>query len=182
MARGIFKIITAALAVSAAVSAAQASGFSRGSADTDILFEEGNFNIRSGVTYVSPTRKFSSHQGNPALVGTDYTDGYAIFSGAIKLNLNDDFRCAGSFSQPYGGSVSYDALTGTIAGGPGKLSENFSVNEWGLTCASLKFGWIRRARGRFRPAPRSGGSGRAAARSFSGGRSPDPSDTAAADP
>lgn len=135
MARGIFKIITAALAVSAAVSAAHASGFSRGSADTDILFEEGNFNMRAGVTFVSPTRKFTSHQGNPGLVGTDYTDAYAIFSGAIKLDVTDDLRCAGTFSQPYGGSASFNAPTGTIAGGPGKLTENFTINEFGLTCA-----------------------------------------------
>ena len=135
MARGIFKLTSALLALSACVSAAQASGFSRGSADTDILFEEGNFNLRSGVTYVSPTRKFATHQGNPALVGTDYADGYAIFSGAVKLNVTDDLRCAGTFSQPYGGSASFNAPTGTIAGGPGKLTETFTINEWGLTCA-----------------------------------------------
>jgi long-chain fatty acid transport protein len=134
MARGILKLAAALLAVTTSISAAQAGGFSRGSADTDILFEEANFNLRAGVTYVSPTRKFTSHQGNPALVGTNYTDPYAIFSGAIKLNVVDDLRCAGTFSQPYGGSASFDAPTGTIAGGPGKLSENFTINEIGLTC------------------------------------------------
>jgi long-chain fatty acid transport protein len=135
MARGILKITSALLALSASIGAAQAGGFSRGSADTDVLFEEGNFNIRSGVTYVSPTRKFTSHQGNPALVGKDYADSYAFFSGAAKLNITDDLRCAGTFSQPYGGSASFDATTGTIAGGPGKLTENFTINEIGVTCA-----------------------------------------------
>ena len=43
----------------ALVGAAHAGGFARGSADTDILFDDGNFNMRAGVTYVSPRREFS---------------------------------------------------------------------------------------------------------------------------
>ena len=39
-----------------AVGTAAAGGFSRGTADTDILFEQGNFNMRSSVTIVSPNR------------------------------------------------------------------------------------------------------------------------------
>ncbi|CAM5608048.1 hypothetical protein MAUB1S_10312 [Mycolicibacterium aubagnense] len=43
----------------AMIGTSNAGGFSRGSADTDILFEQGNFNMRSSVTYVTPTRKFN---------------------------------------------------------------------------------------------------------------------------
>ena len=128
MARGIFKIITAALAVTAAANAAQAGGFSRGTADTDLIYEDGNFNIRAGVTIVSPTRKYTIN-GVPALVGTNYTDTYVIPSAAIKLNVNDDLRCAGTFSQPYGGSTTFDVATVSK-----KLSENFTINEIGLSC------------------------------------------------
>ena len=129
MARGIFKTVAALLAVSAvSISMAQAGGFSRGTADTDILYEEGNFNIRAGATIVSPTRKYTAN-GNPALVGTDYTTTYVIPSAAIKLNISDDLRCAGTFSQPYGGSTTFAAPTTS-----GKLSENFVINEFGATC------------------------------------------------
>ena len=129
MARGILKLTTALLALSAATSAAHAGGFSRGSADTDLIYEEGNFNIRAGVTIVSPTRKFTVN-GNPALVGTNYTTTYVVPTAAIKLNVTDDLRCAGTLSQPYGGSVNYAAPTTS-----GKLSENFTINELGATCA-----------------------------------------------
>ena len=130
MARNILKISALAFLASASVlSAAQAGGFARGTADTDILFEEGNFNIRSGATYVNPTRKFTVN-ANPALVGTSYTDAYAIFSGAVKLNVNDDLRCAATFSQPYGGAVSY--VSPSLPSG--KRSENFTINEMGVTC------------------------------------------------
>ncbi|WP_260855298.1 hypothetical protein [Mesorhizobium amorphae] len=61
----------------AMIGSANAGGFSRGSADTDILFEQGNFNMRSSVTYVTPTRKFNKN-GNPKLVGTDYAEDYVI--------------------------------------------------------------------------------------------------------
>jgi long-chain fatty acid transport protein len=129
MARGILKITSALLALSVSIGAAQAGGFSRGTADTDILFEEGNFNLRAGATIVSPTRKFTVN-GNPALVGTDYASTYVVPSAAIKLNVTDDFRCAGTLSQPYGGSVDYVAPTTS-----GKLSEHFTINEIGVTCA-----------------------------------------------
>jgi long-chain fatty acid transport protein len=117
-----------ALALLASMGAAHAGGFSRGAADTDILFEEGNFNLRTGVTFVNPSRKYTANV-NPALIGTNYTDSYAIFSGAVKLNITDDLRCTTTFAEPYGGSTSYAVPTGS-----GKLKENFSILEYGLTC------------------------------------------------
>lgn len=130
MASNILKISALAFLASASVmSASQAGGFGRGSTDTDILYEEGNFNIRAGATYVNPTRKYTVN-ANPALVGTDYASAYLIPSGAVKLNINDDMRCAGTYAMPFGGQTDYAAPTP----GLGKLSEGFTINEFGLTC------------------------------------------------
>jgi long-chain fatty acid transport protein len=117
-----------ALALLASMGAAHAGGFSRGAADTDLLFEEGNFNLRTGVTFVNPTREFTAH-GNPALVGTNYADSYALFSGAVKLNITDDLRCTTTMAEVYGGDATYAAPTLS-----GKLKETFDITEYGLTC------------------------------------------------
>jgi long-chain fatty acid transport protein len=115
--------------------AAQAGGFSRGNADTDILFDDGNFNMRAGVTYVSPKREFSAvaPAANPALLGTSYTDDYVVPSAAVKLNLTENFRCAGTIVDNNGGSATY-----AVPKPSGKLSEDFTTNEKALTCG-IKF-------------------------------------------
>jgi long-chain fatty acid transport protein len=130
MANNTMKI--AALALLATTAAANAGGFSRGTADTDILYEDGNFNLRAGVTYVNPTRKITKGFAplGGSLVGTNYTDAYIIPSAAVKINLTDDARCAATLSQPYGGSTSYSVPFGTSA----KRSESFEITEYGLTC------------------------------------------------
>lgn len=130
MARNILKL--AALALLATVGTANAGGFGRGTADTDILFEEGNFNLRAGATIVSPTRKYTRAFAplGGSLVGHDYAETYTIPSAAVKLNINDDLRCAGTFTQSHGGSASWAVPYGTSA----KLSEQFVVNELGATC------------------------------------------------
>jgi long-chain fatty acid transport protein len=130
MAKNILKLT--AFALLATVSTANAGGFSRGTADTDILYEEGNFNLRAGVTYVSPTRKIAKGFAplGGSLVDTNYTDAYIVPSAAVKINLSDNARCAATLSQPYGGSVSYAVPFGTSA----KKSEQFEVTEYGLTC------------------------------------------------
>ena len=133
MARSILKISALAFLASASVvCTAQAGGFSRGAADTDLLYEEGNFNLRAGATIVNPTRKLTKALAplGGSLVGTSYTDTYVIPSAAVKVNLNDDLRCAGTLSQPYGGSTSYAVPFGTSA----KVSEKFSVTETALSC------------------------------------------------
>ena len=130
MANNVLKL--SALALLATVTTANAGGFSRGSADTDILYEDGNFNLRAGVTYVNPTRKIVKGLAplGGSLVGTNYTDPYFIPTAAVKINLTDDARCAATLSQPYGGSVTYAVPFGTSA----KRSEQFTVTEYGLTC------------------------------------------------
>jgi long-chain fatty acid transport protein len=122
----------AGLSAMAAAGVAQANGFARGTADTDILYEDGNFNFRAGATYVSPSREYTRN-GNPALVGTKYTNDYIIPSAAFKLNVVDGFRCAGSYTTPYGGDAEYAAPTVS-----GKLREEFTVSELAMTCA-VKF-------------------------------------------
>jgi len=115
------------LAMSGAV---YAGGFARGTADTDILYEEGNFNMRSSVTYVSPTRKYSSNIGNPGLVGVDYAESFAIPSAAIKLKIFDNLSCAGTLTQSYGAGAKWPTPSGTL----GKLSESFTMYEYAATC------------------------------------------------
>ncbi|HEY4193492.1 MAG TPA: outer membrane protein transport protein [Mesorhizobium sp.] len=108
--------------------AAYAGGFSRGSADTDLIYEDGNFNMRSSVTYVSPHREFSKNP-NPALVGTSYTEDYMVPSAAAKFNLTDNLRCVGTYVQNNGGSARYDFPTYS-----GKTMEEFTTYEAAGTC------------------------------------------------
>ena len=121
-----------ALALLASVGIAHAGGFSRGAADTDILFEEGNFNLRTGVAFVSPTRKFTKGFAplGGTVVGTDSYESYAVPSAAVKLNITDDMRCTTTMTDVYGGSTAYAVPYGTSA----KLSEKFTSTEFGLTC------------------------------------------------
>ncbi|MGS1096229.1 OmpP1/FadL family transporter [Aquamicrobium terrae] len=138
----------AALAAATALSllgtaAAQAGGFSRGTADTDILFEQGNFNMRTGATFVAPQRGYDTVNIAPgvSVKGTDgkYTEHYVIPSAAIKFNITDDMSCAGTYTTPFGASSVYGPqaiqaeLTFT-AGRKGTMATKFSTNEFGLTC------------------------------------------------
>lgn len=108
---------------------AHAGGFSRGSADTDILFEKSNFDLRAGVTHVVPTRKFTVHS-DPALVGKSYTSSYTVPSVAVKARLADQLACAGTYVQAHGGDTNYEGRTTA-----GKLVENMGVDEYALTCS-----------------------------------------------
>lgn len=114
----------------ALVGSVHAGGFSRGTADTDILFEDGNFNMRTSVTYVAPTRKYSVNPMNPGLIGVNYSDSYAIPSAAVKFKLTDNLSCAGTLTESYGGSATWPQSSGTL----GKLNEDFTMYEYGLTC------------------------------------------------
>jgi long-chain fatty acid transport protein len=114
----------------ALIGSVHAGGFSRGTADTDILFEDGNFNMRTSVTYVAPTRKYSVNPLNPYLVGVNYADSYAIPSAAVKFKLTDNLSCAGTMTESYGGDASWPLSSGPL----GKLAENFTMYEYGVTC------------------------------------------------
>jgi len=133
--------LLAGCATLAALGQAGAGGFTRGTADTDIIFEEGNFNMRAGVTLVSPQRGYETIT-SPLLGGTvnasdgDHVDGYAVPSMAVKFNLNDDLRCAGTYTQSFGAGAEYgpQAVTAGLIDGTGTISEEFESNEFGATC------------------------------------------------
>jgi long-chain fatty acid transport protein len=131
----ITKSLLAGTMLATMLGAAQAGGFARGTADTDILYEPGNFDMRAGVTFVNPTRKISSNAANPDLIGTSYTDSYAVPSIAFKVSITEAVACAGTYVQAYGGSVSYSVPKLPS----GKSDEQFTVDEFGATCA-LKYG------------------------------------------
>jgi long-chain fatty acid transport protein len=123
-------VVGVGLLTLAAVGAAQAGGFSRGTADTDLLFEDGNFNMRFDARVVVPSQKFSTN-ANPALVGTSFYDNYVIPSAAVKFDLSHNLRCEGTWTQNVGASVDYAAPKFPS----GKLSENFHTDEFGTACA-----------------------------------------------
>ena len=136
MSRKVFAALAGATALSfLGAAAASAGGFSRGNADTDILFEPGNFNARTSVTVVSPERKIVS---GPSNVGHDYADTYVMPSLAAKFRISDNLSCAGTVSKPYGAGSTFATprvLPGILPPGQGKLKESFSVMEYGATCA-----------------------------------------------
>lgn len=111
-----------------ATGAAHSGGFSRATADTDLIYEDGNFNMRSSVTFVAPRREFSQNP-NGNLVGTTYTESYIVPSAAIKFNLADNLRCVGTHVQNTGGSTLYDFPTST-----NKVREEFTTYESAATC------------------------------------------------
>lgn len=123
-------------------SAANAGGFSRGNADTDILYEDGNFAMRAGVTYVAPQRGYTTING-VAATDPKFTQSYAVPSGAIKLNLTDYARCAGTYTQVYGANTRYgpqaqEADRIRIMGvqtSNATSAVDLGVDEFGLTCA-----------------------------------------------
>lgn len=133
-----FKKISIALACATATAGAvQAGGFSRGTADTDILFEDGNFSMRAGAAVVAPRRGYDTIGG---VAGTDgnYSDSYVVPSAAVKLQLADRGSCAGTYTQSFGASATYgtQAITAGYADGTGTTEEGFTSNEFGLTCGA----------------------------------------------
>lgn len=123
------RLLAGSMLVAVSAVGAQAGGFSRGTADTDILYEPGNFSMRTGVTIVSPRRAFTQND-DAALVGRTYTERYVVPSFAAKMNIFEQLACAGTYVRAYGGNVDYTGRTTA-----GKLVEDFSVDEFGLTCA-----------------------------------------------
>ncbi len=109
---------------------AHAGGFSRGTAPTDLLYEDGNFDTRFDARVVVPHQTFKSSV-NPALNGTNFYDDYIIPSFGAKFNISENFRCVGTYTQNAGSDVSYEEPRYPT----GKLSESFHTDEFGATCA-----------------------------------------------
>lgn len=144
MYRGSKTVLSTIAAAAVLTTAAQAGGFSRGTADTDILYEEGNVSMRIGGAYVAPQRGYETIAGATATDG-DYTSSYFVPSAAFKLNLTDSARCAGTYTQPFGANSEYgsqaiqaginaDIADGNIFTPSGTAYTTFETNELGLTC------------------------------------------------
>lgn len=146
--------LLAGCATLATVGMATAGGYSRGTADTDLLFEEGNFNMRAGVTVVMPNRRYATvtapnngagppfppqelAAGNHSGTDSEFSEAYAIPSAAIKFDLAEDLRCVGTYTQPFGANSVYGLqaiIVGAMVDGSGTMREEFITNEFGATC------------------------------------------------
>jgi long-chain fatty acid transport protein len=132
-ARTFLKVSVSALALSVMAGSAMAGGFSRGTADTDILFEKGNVVTRMGAAIVAPTQ-------NVVVAGTEIGDPfqtYMIPNFAAKFQVTDAAACAATFTTPFGGHSDYSDTTlgrdptSTI----GAVSQDFVTSEFGATCS-----------------------------------------------
>ena len=93
MLRGSKTLLIGMAFASAFSGSAWAGGFSRGTADTDVLFEDGNFVMRAGALYVAPQRGYDAVTvAGVSTASTDgnYLDGYMVPGVALKLNLTAD--------------------------------------------------------------------------------------------
>lgn len=145
------------IAACAFVGGAQAGGFSRGEADTDILYEDGTIAGRGGVVYVMPDRAFATVDGTSSSDDA-YSDNYAIPSFAAKFRVSENFSCAITYTEPFGAASSYgdDAQDADraadqtaaasappfsfgqlplVIGGNAVIESGFDTTELGGTCA-----------------------------------------------
>ncbi|MGB3875859.1 MAG: outer membrane protein transport protein [Shinella zoogloeoides] len=138
--------ILSVAAFAAFATAAHAGGFSRGEADTDILFESGDFIFRSGATYISPRRKFATIAGAQGTDGV-FTNDYWIPNIAAKIGVSENFACALTYTQPFGGDADYGkaARMAIVLANLANSTQNapygekgFDTNEYGATC-DVKF-------------------------------------------
>ena len=138
------KTITAGLlATTLMTTAAYAGGFSRGSADLDGLYGSEYRNdpviADMGVTFVSPGRSYESVTGVKIVGGVptpftqgpvEYGDDFVVPYASVGVQLSDNARCVGSYSQPYGGDSTYEGdITFFIK------SQTIDTFELGATCS-----------------------------------------------
>ncbi|MBB3999118.1 long-chain fatty acid transporter [Aureimonas pseudogalii] len=126
-----------ALAMLAGWAPAQAGGFQRGTADTDVLYDKGTMTTRLGFTYVDPQRGFDSVNGVRGDYGT-YTGTYRIPSAAVKFG-NDTGACVGNFVEAFAAEGDYSNLPGgaqpaPFPGGSRVRDLEFQSNEVSATC------------------------------------------------
>jgi long-chain fatty acid transport protein len=136
--------LVAIVAAGVSAGSAFAGGFSRGQANTDILFEEGTANVNAGFFYVSPQVTYSTIGGAKA---TDprFTGDYWIPNIAVKARFADPFACALTYTQSFGGTTNYGTQAQAAQVGSKTYSKDFVSNEYGATC-DLRFD---AGRGRF---------------------------------
>lgn len=115
---------------------AQAGGFTRGWADTDILYEPDAFIVHSLAIYVKPERNYETLNGRTG-TDADYTDSYWIPSLAGKVRITDNLGCAITYTRPFGGDSEYGTQSQAAALAKGNTpysSKRFETNEYGATC------------------------------------------------
>lgn len=122
---------------------AMAGGFSRGEANTDILFDDARFSTESSLVYVSPDRSYSKLMGQPVDEGA-YSDSFLIPNVAFGMRFNDNLSCAFTYTKPFGGAGTYSEaaqnaeLVTAAANGdplPNPTSRmKVSSDEYGGTC------------------------------------------------
>ena len=130
-----------------AVGSAQAGGFTRGDADTEILYEDGTVAARGGVIYVIPKRSFETINGANA-TDDDYSKNYAVPSFSAKARISENLSCAFTYTQPFGAKSQYGAQAQAadraadlatpgypLPAGNAVRSSKFYTNEYGGTCA-----------------------------------------------
>ncbi len=130
------------IAACAFVGGAQAGGFARGDADTDILYEDGEVVGRAGYVYVMPQRGYETIDGSTSSDG-DHTENYSVPSFSAKFRASDNFSCAITYTQPFGAKSKYGAdaqaadrlADGGGASGNAVLNSKFVTDEFGATCA-----------------------------------------------
>lgn len=132
MAHGQTRISVALLIAGACSTTALAGGFQRGTADTDILFEQGTVNTRASFTYIDPQRGFTSIEGQSGDFG-NYTGNYLIPNYAISLG-NDVFGCAGTATESFAAEADYSDAPG------GALPMQVSSTQSMSTADRLNFG------------------------------------------
>lgn len=133
------------IAACAFVGGAQAGGFSRGEADTDILYEDGTVAARGGYVYVMPQRGYETIDG-AAGTDDDFTQNYSVPSFSAKFRASENFSCALTYTQPFGAKSEYgtqaqladraaDTGLSGLLGGNAVKSSQFDTDEFGGTCA-----------------------------------------------
>ena len=113
----------------ATASISHAGGFSRGTANTDILFQDGTVSLENSATVVVPNKRFASNPVS-ALSGTEFSPAYVIPSLAVKYSPSDLASCALTYTTPFGGDTKFDVMNVR-----GKTEERFLTREYGATCA-----------------------------------------------
>lgn len=129
-----FKLgLVSALAAVLCTSSAFAGGFSRGDANTNILFEPGTANINAGFIYVSPQVSYDTIKGANSS-DQRFTGDYWIPNLAVGARFVDPLGCAITYTQPFGGTTNYGAAARAAQGVNNTTTKDFVSNEYGLTC------------------------------------------------
>ncbi len=131
----------------AAVGTASAGGFSRGTADTDLIFDEGDFDMRAGVTIVAPQRGYATviaphgaaagRYRSASDADGKYSELYAVPTAAVKFNVTDDLRLRRHIHDSRSAQIQNTAPGDPVRRGRGRHrngARRLYSNEFGATC------------------------------------------------